>query len=105
MTDSSRPHVALLGLGTMGAGMARNLLRKGFPLTVWNRTRARAAPFADEGGARVADSPREAAAGAAIIVTMVADDVASRAVWLGDDGALGTTPRDAVLIESSTVTP
>ena len=104
MTNHTRPRVALLGLGTMGAGMARNLLRKGFPLAVWNRTRERAAPFADE-GARVADSPRDAADGAAVVVAMVADDAASRSVWLGDDGALGAMASGAVAVESSTVTP
>ena len=75
--------VALLGLGTMGAGMAANWLAKGFGLTVWNRTRTRTQALADK-GARVATTPREAAEGADCVFAMVADDAASRAVWRGD---------------------
>ncbi len=96
--------VALLGLGTMGAGMAANWLAKGFALSVWNRTAARAAPFAAK-GATVAKTPREAAAGADFIFAMVANDAASRGVWLGPDGALAGAKAGAIAIESSTVTP
>ena len=96
--------VALLGLGTMGAGMAANWLAKGFDLTVWNRTRARTHALADK-GARVATTPREAAEGADCVFAMVADDAASRAVWLGDDGALAGAKTGAVVVESSTLTP
>ena len=96
--------VALLGLGTMGAGMAANWLAKGFGLTVWNRTRARTQALADK-GARVATTPREAAEGADCVFAMVADDAASRAVWLGDDGALAGAKTGAVVVESSTLTP
>lgn len=87
----------------MGAGMARRLLGGGFPLTVWNRSPAKAAPLAAE-GAHLAASPREAAAGAAIVISMVADDAASRGVWLGESGALAGAARGSVLIESSTLT-
>ncbi len=96
--------IALLGVGTMGAGMAANWLKKGFPLTMWNRTPARAAPFAAK-GATIAATPREAAEGADIIVAMVADDDASRDVWLGPSGALENAKPGAILIESSTLTP
>jgi 3-hydroxyisobutyrate dehydrogenase len=95
--------VAILGLGSMGAGMAGNLLRAGFPLTVYNRRPERATALADA-GARVAATPREAAQGAAVILSMVADDGASRAVWLGEQGALSGADRGALLIESSTLT-
>ncbi|WP_028933848.1 NAD(P)-dependent oxidoreductase [Pseudonocardia spinosispora] len=64
--------VALLGTGIMGAGMARNILAAGLPLTVWNRSRDKAAPLADE-GATVADTPAEAVRGADVIVTMLRD--------------------------------
>ena len=106
---ADRPRVALLGLGLMGAGMARRLLDAGFPLTVWNRTAAKATPLV-EGGARLATSPRDAAEGAELVVSMVADDAASRALWLGvdgtgEDGALAGAAPGTVLIESSTVTP
>ena len=74
--------VALHGLGTMGAGMAANLLKAGFPLAVYNRTRAKAEAFAAQ-GARVAETPADAARGASVILSMLADDAASRAVWRG----------------------
>ena len=96
--------IALLGVGTMGAGMAASWLKNGFPLTIWNRTPARAAPFAAQ-GATIAATPREAAEGADIIVAMVADDDASRDVWLGASGALESAKPGAILIESSTLTP
>jgi 3-hydroxyisobutyrate dehydrogenase len=96
--------VALLGLGTMGSGMAANLLKAGFPLTVWNRTRAKAEPFAAQ-GARVADTPAEAVRGAQLILAMLADDDASRAAWTGSNGALAAAETGTVLVESSTVSP
>jgi 3-hydroxyisobutyrate dehydrogenase len=94
--------VALLGLGVMGNGMARNLLKAGFSLTVYNRTRAKAEPLATQ-GAHVADTPRVAATDADIIISMVGDDNASRAIWLGEDGALTGAKDDAVLVECSTL--
>jgi 3-hydroxyisobutyrate dehydrogenase len=100
----TKQSVAVLGLGTMGSGMAANLLKAGFPLTVWNRSRAKAEGFAAQ-GARVAATPAEAARGANVVVSMLADDAASRAVWLGADGALAAAAEGSVLVESSTVTP
>jgi 3-hydroxyisobutyrate dehydrogenase len=94
--------VAVLGLGLMGSGMARNLLRAGFPVTVFNRSPARAASLADA-GARVASSARDAAADADVIVSMVADDRAARAVWMGEQGALAGVKTGALLVESSTI--
>jgi 3-hydroxyisobutyrate dehydrogenase len=95
--------VALLGLGIMGSGMARRLLAAGASLTVFNRSVERAAPFAAE-GAVVADSPRNAAANAEIVFSMVADDDASRAMWEGGYGALAGARPGTVLVECSTVT-
>lgn len=83
--------------------MARRLLGAGFAVTVFNRTPARAEPLA-AAGARVAGSPREAAAGAEVVFSMVADDAASRAMWLGPDGAIAGAARGAVLVECSTLT-
>lgn len=99
----SSPRIAFLGLGLMGGGMARRLLGAGFSVTVFNRTPARAEPLA-AAGARVAGSPREAAAGAEVVFSMVADDAASRAMWLGPDGAIAGAARGAVLVECSTLT-
>jgi 3-hydroxyisobutyrate dehydrogenase len=94
--------VALLGLGTMGAGMAGCLQKAGFELTVWNRTRERTAPF-EKNGARVASSPREAAEQAEVIIGMLADDNVAQTVWLGDDGALLGAKAGAIIIECSTL--
>jgi 3-hydroxyisobutyrate dehydrogenase len=99
----SLPTIAFFGLGTMGGGMTRRLLGAGYALTVWNRNRAKAEPLL-AAGARVANTPREAAVGADVIISMVADDAASRGVWLGADGALAGAKRGAILIESSTLT-
>src|SRR6516165_6123479 len=96
--------VALLGLGTMGAGMASNWLAKGFQLSVWNRTRAKAEALAGR-GAKVALTPHDAAAGADFVFAMVADDSASRSVWLGAEGALAGAKAGALIVESSTLTP
>ncbi|HUL74491.1 MAG TPA: NAD(P)-dependent oxidoreductase [Vicinamibacterales bacterium] len=96
--------IAFLGVGTMGGGMAARLVGAGFTVTVWNRHPFRAQTLAER-GARVAASPREAATGADLIISMVADDAASRAVWLGPDGAIAGAQRDAILVESSTLSP
>ena len=99
---ASKPGIAFLGLGIMGGGMARQLLAKGFPLTVFNRTSAKSKPFATE-GARVAHSARAAAENADVIISMVADDHASRSLWLGENGALAAAKPGTICIESSTV--
>jgi 3-hydroxyisobutyrate dehydrogenase len=96
--------VALLGLGTMGAGMAENLLKAGFPLTVWNRDRAKAERFVAQ-GARLADTPAGAAHGATVVLSMLADDGASRSVWLGEEGALAAMAHGTVAVDCSTVSP
>ena len=100
----AQSRVAVLGLGIMGAGMANNLLRAGFPVNVYNRDAAKSAPFASTAGARVASSPRDAASDADVVISMVADDRASRAVWMGEQGALAGVKKGALLIESSTLT-
>ena len=99
----SKPRIAFLGLGIMGTGMARRLLVNGFPLTVFNRNAEKAKPFAAE-GAQVAASPREAAERADLIISMVADDNASRTLWMGENGALAAVTPEKICIECSTVT-
>ena len=98
----SKPNVAILGLGIMGSGMARRLLSQGFPLTVYNRTSEKCAPFVSE-GASAADTPRVAASRSQIVISMVANDEASRDIWLGENGALAGTAAGSLLIESSTL--
>jgi 3-hydroxyisobutyrate dehydrogenase len=96
--------VAILGLGTMGIGMAKNLLKAGYSVTAYNRTRARAEPLEAE-GAKIADTPKDAARDADVILSMLADEGASRATLTGEQGALAGAKAGTVLIESSTVTP
>jgi 3-hydroxyisobutyrate dehydrogenase len=83
--------------------MAARLLSAGFPLSVYNRSVARTKPFVDA-GATLASSPRQAAAESEIVISMVSDDVASRATWLGGNGALAGAPANSILVESSTLT-
>jgi 3-hydroxyisobutyrate dehydrogenase len=96
--------IAFIGLGTMGSAMAQNLLKAGFAVIVYNRTRDRALPLQDS-GAEIADTPAAAAKRADVVFTMVTDDRASRSVWLGDQGILAGAQPQAILIESSTVSP
>jgi 3-hydroxyisobutyrate dehydrogenase-like beta-hydroxyacid dehydrogenase len=95
-------HVAFIGLGRMGHGMAGRYLDAGFTLSVWNRSRVKAEDLIAR-GARWATSPEDAAIDADAVVTMVADDQASRAVWLSKDGAAATMRSGTLAIECSTV--
>jgi 3-hydroxyisobutyrate dehydrogenase len=95
--------VAVLGLGIMGAGMARQLLARGFAVTVWNRNAGKAEPLG-AAGARIAATPADAAGDAEVVHAMLADDDASRAVWMGEHGALGAMRPNAIAIESGTLT-
>jgi 3-hydroxyisobutyrate dehydrogenase len=95
-------NIALLGLGLMGSGMAGHLLDAGYPLTIWNRTPGKAQALQAR-GARLAKSPREAAAGAAVVISMLADVPVCRDVWLGRGEALVDIAPGTTLIESSTV--
>lgn len=97
--------VALLGLGTMGRGMALNLVRAGFPLTVYNRTPTKSQELAQQGAA-VAKSPAEAAAAnAQVVLAMLSDDDASREAWTARDGALTAMQPGSVAVECSTLSP
>jgi 3-hydroxyisobutyrate dehydrogenase len=95
--------IALLGLGLMGSGMAGRLLEAGYPLTVWNRTPGKTQALAQR-GARVASSPRQAAAASDVIISMLSDVPVCRDVWLGrGEAILGAAP-GKILVEASTVT-
>src|SRR3954452_17808165 len=94
--------VGFIGLGRMGHGMAGRYLDAGFSVAVWNRSKAKAEDLIAR-GARWASSPADAADGADAVVTMVADDEASRAVWLGKDGAAAAMKAGSLAIECSTV--
>jgi 3-hydroxyisobutyrate dehydrogenase len=94
--------VTVLGLGIMGSGIAHNILKAGYPLTVYNRTQEKAASLI-EAGAQWADSPALAAQQAEVVISMVGDDIASRAMWLGPDGAFATMLPHAIAVECSTL--
>jgi 3-hydroxyisobutyrate dehydrogenase len=94
--------IAVLGTGTMGRPIAANLLAAGFRVSVWNRTAARAEPLVEQ-GARLAASPADAVASAAVILTMLADGAAVESAMGGPAGALAGAPRGAVWIQMATV--
>ncbi len=96
--------IAFLGLGAMGARMAANLRAAGYALRVYNRDRAKARALAGE-GAQACDTPAAAVQGASFAVSMVADDVATRAVMLGTDGAVAAATAGTIIVDSSTNTP
>ena len=103
-----KPTVGLIGLGLMGGPMGRNLLRAGFPLVVWNRTKAKADDLVRE-GAKLAANPREVAAQADVLITIVSDPPALEEVLFGakaaNSGALDGLRTGSTLIDSSTVSP
>lgn len=96
--------VAFIGLGAMGSRMAMNLLGAGFALRVWNRDPAKARRLTDA-GARLAASPADAANGAAFVLSIVADDLATREVMLGASGIVARAAPGAIVIDASTNTP
>jgi 3-hydroxyisobutyrate dehydrogenase-like beta-hydroxyacid dehydrogenase len=93
---------SFIGLGSMGLPMARNLLKAGHELAVYNRSRNRADELA-KSGARVAGSPREAATGVEVLITMLADDAAVESVIFGENGAIAGLGRGAVHVSMSTI--
>lgn len=103
MTDTTT-RVAFAGLGTMGAAMAANIARKGFPLTVWNRTPGRAGDLV-ELGATEADSPASAVSGSDVAVICVSDTPDVESVLFGDDGVASGLGPGALVIDCSTISP
>jgi 2-hydroxy-3-oxopropionate reductase len=96
--------IGVIGLGIMGKPMARNLLKAGFALTVYNRTRSKAEELGRE-GAEVADSPAAVARASTITITIVTDSPDVEAVVLGKDGVIEGAAAGAVLIDMSTISP
>jgi 3-hydroxyisobutyrate dehydrogenase-like beta-hydroxyacid dehydrogenase len=94
--------IAFLGLGNMGAPMARQLIRAGHDLTVWNRTRAKAEPLRGE-GAKISRSPGDAAKQVKMVVTMLADDHAVESSVLHSGGVVDNLRRGATHISMSTI--
>jgi 3-hydroxyisobutyrate dehydrogenase len=97
-------NVGFIGLGTMGAPMARNLLKAGFAVTVHNRTREKEEPLAAEGAQRAA-TPAEAAAAADVVVTIVSDTPDVSGVLFGPDGVVHGARDGIVVVDMSTISP
>lgn len=98
--------VAVVGTGRMGAAMAARIAAAGHPLTIWNRTHATAAATADRlDGVAVADTARQAAAAADVVVVSLADDAALRAAYGSDDGLVAGLAPGTVVADTSTVAP
>ncbi len=95
--------IAFIGLGVMGYPMAGHLLRAGYPVTVWNRSRAKADAWCQEHGGRQADTPAAAAAAADIVLTCVGRDSDLEEVVLGPDGLIEGLQPGSLLIDHSTV--
>ena len=104
MSEQTRLKVAFLGLGKMGAGMAGNILRAGFGLSIYNRTHAKTKTLADA-GATTASTPREAVAQADVVVSCLMDDRSVIDTVTGDDGILAGLRPDGIHISASTISP
>lgn len=96
--------VGLIGLGIMGTPMARNLLKAGFPVVVWNRTRAKVDALVKE-GARAAASPKDLAKEVDVVITMVRDSPDVEAVLFGKDGVFSATRPGLLVVDMSTISP
>ena len=96
--------VAVIGLGVMGAGMARHLAEVGYTVTVYNRTRARAEELAPHGVA-IAATPRDAAAASEAVILMLSDDHATRACTDGPNGVLAGLAPGTLVLQMATLAP
>ncbi len=96
--------IGYLGLGIMGSGMAANLLKAGFDVTVWNRNREKCRPLVEQ-GARQAETPAEAVINAEVIMYCLSHDAAVEQVVFGEDGILDGVSEGQIAIDMSTVHP
>ena len=96
--------IGFIGMGTMGAPMALNVLKAGHEVTVHNRTRNKEEAVAAEGASRAA-TPKEGAEGADVVITNVSDTPDVEAVVLGENGAIHSMKEGSVLIDVSTISP
>jgi 3-hydroxyisobutyrate dehydrogenase len=104
VADLAEP-VGFVGLGIMGSRMAASLARAGHPVTVYNRTTAKAEAWVAEHGGRIAATPREAAEGASAVITMVVDGAQVEEVVLGEDGAVHGAAPGTLFVDCSTIAP
>ncbi|MGI5452684.1 NAD(P)-dependent oxidoreductase [Streptomyces sp. CA-249302] len=103
--SNALPGVAVVGIGRLSRPLVVRLRRAGYGVTVTNRTRERALNVAAETGAQVADSPREAASSADIVIVSLADDTAVHEVYHGPDGLLAGLRPGTTVLETSTISP
>lgn len=96
--------IGFIGLGVMGIGMVQNLLRNGYKSIVYNRTPGKADALVAE-GATVAESPRDVAKAADVVITMISNDAAIREVYWGEKGVFAGISVGKTLIDSSTISP
>lgn len=96
--------IGFIGLGVMGNGMARNLLKAGFELTVWTRDAVKAETFKGL-GASIADTPKVLAAQCKLVISCVPDAAAVRDVALGEDGLAAAGWKGGLLVDCSTIAP
>lgn len=101
--NTAKPRVGFIGLGIMGHSMAGHLLAAGYPLAVYNRTRARASSLLAK-GAQWCETPASLAARSDVVITIVGLPSDVEQVWTGPDGILSTA-RDALLIDMTTSSP
>ncbi len=100
--SQQQPIVAVLGLGAMGHAFAANLIKKGFTTRVWNRTATRADSLV-AAGATLGQTPREAAEGADVVITMLADAKTSLEVYQGDNGLLAGLKQGGIIAQMGTL--
>ena len=96
--------VGFIGLGIMGRGMSRNLLKAGFPLVVWNRTASRMTPLVDA-GAQPAKSPADLAARCGVVITCVSETADVEAVIFGEQGVIHGAAPGTLVVDMSTISP
>ncbi len=96
--------IGFIGLGLMGSGMSMNILKAGFPITVWNRTASRTEPLA-KAGAKVAKSPKEVAEQSDIVIDIVTDSKDVEEVLLGPNGVIHGVKPGTIVIDMSTISP
>src|SRR4051794_30700225 len=104
MTGEARTKMAFLGTGLMGAPMSGRLLAGGFDLRVWNRSADKLGPLVT-GGARAANTPAEAAAGADVVCLCLTDARAVEAVMFGQDGVVSALRASTLVVDFSTIGP
>ena len=96
--------VGFIGLGIMGGAMSMNVLKAGFPLTVWNRTRSKMKPLLDA-GAQPADSPKRVAENSDVVIDIVTDSPDVEDVLLGPNGVVHGAEPGSIAIDMSTISP